>query len=164
MFWVCRFVLANSPQIQKGTIIYQEGTSDRNIANVSKALFKPGKTYYWAVTGKDENGRQVWSPAWAFTMKQEYAGTAAGEPKASVYPNPGNGDEIRIVVCPSKDEPFEVTLLDMSGCFIAANQYPATGSVVGVTTKLPAGNLKPGIYFLKIKTSGEQIIRKVVIQ
>ncbi len=160
----CRFVVANSPQIQKGTIIYQEGTSDRNIASVSKTLFTPGKTYYWAVTGKDENGHPVWSPARSFTMKPNDTGHSSGELKASVYPNPGNGDEIRIVVCPSKDEPFEVTLLDMSGRFIASAKVAAPGSAQTVTTKLPAGNLKPGIYFLKIKASGEQIIRKVVIQ
>lgn len=160
----CRMVIANSRQIDKGTIIYQERTDAMAASGLPKNLLQPGKTYYWAVTGKDEYGQPVWSRTWSFTLKKDETGTAAGDLKASIYPNPGKSEEIRILVDPSKDEPVEITLFDLSGRFIAEAQSPRQNSAQAVIMKLPSVNLNPGIYFLRIRTSGEQVIRKVVIE
>jgi hypothetical protein len=157
----CRFVVANSPQIQKGTIIYQEGTSDRNIANVSKTLFTAGKTYYWAVTGNDENGRPIWSPVWSFTLKSNDTGPIAGELKASVYLNPGKSDEIRIAIDPETEGKIIVRLTDINGALLAAKEiYSENG--LPVTVSFSGLSLPAGIYLAVITTEEERVVRKVV--
>lgn len=160
----CRIVISNSPQIDKGSIIYQEKTDTRSVASISKTLFTHGSTYYWAVTGNDGYRQPVWSPVRSFTLKQDDTGSAVSDVNVFVYPNPGKSNEIRVLIDQDKNETVEITLFDLSGRFVAADQYQAKGLTQPVTFKLPSENLQPGLYLLRIKTPDEQIIRKVVIK
>jgi hypothetical protein len=73
--------------------------------------------------------------------------------KLSIYPNPTNGD-------------FTITGLELVGTISSLNLTDMNGKVVKVldtkATKFSMGSIKPGVYFLNIRSGNKQEVLKIV--
>jgi len=127
---------------------------------------EPGVTYYWSVRAYDANHELIWSPIWKFTTPKVAEDPGPGGNPAVrtvVCSNPGTKSQVRILVDPLADGPVELILRNLDGVEVYRLEVAGTKSQV-LPFSLAGASLEPGLYFAEIRTGGERIIKKIVIQ
>ncbi|MCF2446725.1 T9SS type A sorting domain-containing protein [Dyadobacter sp. CY345] len=111
----------------------------------------PGKTYYYRLRQQDFDGKSEFSVIISAKVPEQYG---------RVYPNPNKGN---FIVSFPGDAIQSVELADVTGRRMPVNTTTTGAGIMKVQTK---STPKTGIYFLKIRTVGDDDIksRKVIIE
>ncbi len=80
---------------------------------------------------------------------------------AKIYPNPNNG-RFFIWVTPEKTQQVAISIFSMSGQEVFSTYADVVEQ--GQLVEIDAANLQSGIYFIKINTSDNMVIRKLIVQ
>jgi hypothetical protein len=157
-------VIAKSTPIAKTNIVYRKKTGNATEASTPDFIPEQGVTYYWSVTGFDQDGNKVYAPVSNFTIPKE---TEQPVPvptlRTVISSNPGTTTEIRIVVNPVADGPVGLSLRNLSGTEVYRKEV--TGAANQVIAFTFAGtNLAPGLYFVVIQSGNERVVKKIIIQ
>ena len=156
-------VISKSTPIANPNIIYRKKAGDAT--EVSTADFKPepGTTYYWSVKAHDRDGNAVYATMSSFTIQKEESQKDTIPALCTVVTsNPGTKEEIQIVVNPLADGPVSLSLMSLSG--IEVYRLVITGTKDQVIPFTFAGTeVAPGLYFAVIKSGGECVMKKIII-
>jgi hypothetical protein len=77
-----------------------------------------------------------------------------------IIPNPSSGQETKIRLTGAERLETEIVLSNSSGHILKTQSMTLSSTL----QPLPTGKLKPGVYFLNIKTESRDIVKKLVIQ
>ena len=80
---------------------------------------------------------------------------------AAIYPNPVNGT-MNLVINPGTSKTAVVTMHDMSGRTVSANEYNLPVEVLS-TLRIPVSDVPSGIYIVRIQLGANVISRKVIV-
>lgn len=148
-------VSSNLSNFESG-IVYSATTSNLNFPLSSN--LEPNKTYHWRVVSQNSCGSTT-SGIQAFTTEGGNATTALEINTFKIFPNPVLENLMIAFETPTGNR-LDVTLLSVTG-EVKLQQKINPGAS---TVKVKAGDLPPGIYFLKISSDGAAVIRKVIVQ
>lgn len=146
--------------------VYRRKLGDATEVSVTDFRPEPGVTYYWSVRAYDANHELIWSPIWKFTTPKVAEDPGPGGTpaiKTVVCSNPGSKSELRILVDPPVDGPISLVLRNLDGIEVYRLTLTGTKDQV-IPFSLAGASLEPGLYFAEIRTGGERIIKKIVIQ
>ncbi|MDP4184978.1 MAG: T9SS type A sorting domain-containing protein, partial [Bacteroidota bacterium] len=122
---------------------------------VNAGILQVGNTYQWRVRYRDHNCRwSEWSDAKSFTIKDQVDDVPIlTEDGVRFYPNPASA-----FINVKGEGILRVDLLTLQGCCVkqydVKNGNPFVIDLIGIS---------PGIYFLKIVTNKEDIVRKLIV-
>jgi len=156
-------VISKSSPIDNTGIIYRQQTGDSRVA--LPATFKPeaGKTYYWSVSGKTDDGTLVHSDTYSFTIEKEKDTKTGSGLKAMVYPNPGSGKDVQIIAARNGGGNVRFVISDLNGTILADREMESVAGVP-VTFSCAELNLAPGVYLAMISDAQEKVVRKIIIR
>lgn len=125
------------------------------------AAFAPSATQQYTVTGSDANGC-TGSDTITITVQSCTGINSIGlAQSASIYPNPSKG-VVNISMNLSGQSYLDIKIVNMSGEVV---YHELVGSVNGAITKtLNLSDLSKGIYFVRVGTDKEIVMKKVVLQ
>jgi len=156
-------VIAKSTPIAITSIIYRKKTGNATEASVADFIPEPGKTYYWSVRARDEEGNLIHSPMSSFSIaKEEEQPSSTPKLGTMVSSNPGTTAEIRIVVNPEADGPVSLSLKNLNGTEVYRKEVTGTANQV-IAFTLAGTHLAPGLYFAVIQSDGERVVKKIII-
>ena len=156
-------VIGTSWPLSAANVVYSEVTGDRTATTPSGLSLQPGRTYYWAVRGTDDSGEIRWSSPRSFTVPDNgTTGTLAKSMDAVVYPNPGDGDAINLLISSGRQGDFLVTLYSLTGMELIARtvHHPGNGKLLVPFSGL---HLSEGVYLAEIRSESGRITRKVTV-
>jgi hypothetical protein len=157
-------VISKSSPIANPNIIYRKKTSDATEVYTGDFKPEPGATYYWSVKAHDRNGNTIYAPISSFTIQKD---EEQQEPIPTlctvVTSNPGTKEEIRIVVNPLADGPVSLSLINLSGIEVYRIEFAGTAGQV-IPFSFTGTHLTPGLYFAVIRSAGERVMKKIIIQ
>ncbi len=156
------FYLTAIGHVSPSSVIIERSTGKAEEISLDDFSPQPGTTYYWTVKGS--KGRDiVWSRTQAFTTPAENPGPDEKNGlKATLYPNPGGGRDIHLLLSSEESGKKIISLNDISGKMIYRMEvvYNAPSPV---TITLPAGNLEAGLYFVTIRGETVSATKKLII-
>jgi len=157
------FYITNIGRVTPSAVVYRQSTGKSATISVSDFKPEPGKTYYWTVRGTTgEHG--TWSRPRAFTVPAKDTATTAGAGlKAILYPNPGTGEDIHVLLTSPVSGSVLLSLYEISGKLLYRKD---AGSDPGFPASftIPAGGLRSGIYIVDIRADSGSLLKKLVIQ
>jgi hypothetical protein len=120
--------------------------NDKNPADV--------KVIYYRLREVDHDGRSQMSRIIAVQLH----GSAG--PDIVIVPNPSSGSEAQVMLIGAETLKGELILSNLSGHVL--KNYPVT--LTDKPEMLDTSKLQPGVYFIKIKTTEMDIVKKLVVQ
>jgi hypothetical protein len=109
----------------------------------------------------DFNGMQSYSEIVAVTLTG--ADVSTTEFSFSIYPNPGNGQDIHLAMNVVKGQELAVSVIDAFGkeCFYELVTAAEDGAIAYT---LPQLKLTPGIYFISVMAQKERYNQKLIVE
>jgi hypothetical protein len=159
------FFISASERVSPPSILFMKETGDLMSADLSGFTPERGKTYFWVVRGIGPKGDVVWSEPQSIRFSCEPE-TVNGQKSiaATILPNPGESNELRVVVEPSGDtSPITLRLTDLQGNNLTNAVPVKTGSSM-FSAAFPGLNLAPGIYLAMIRQGDLTTVKKVVVR
>jgi hypothetical protein len=116
---------------------------------------------YYRLTQVDFNGMQSYSEIVAVTLTSTEVSTT--EFSFSIYPNPGNGQDIHLAMNVVKGQELAVSVIDAFGkeCFYELVTAAEDGAIAYT---LPQLKLTPGIYFISVMAQKERYNQKLIVE
>jgi hypothetical protein len=154
--------ISTQPNLVAGNVIYSDSIGDGTYATIPGLRAEPGTTLYWTVRGYNAAGdriRSLWRP---FRIKTDDQLQQPTDLKALIFPNPGNGHDIRITIDQTATNAFDLRLLNIAGITLALNESVSPGTR-SFAELFPGLSLSPGIYLLVIRSENEQVVKKMIV-
>lgn len=156
------FYITTIGHVSPSAVIFERSTGTVDEISLNDFNPQPGTTYYWTVKGT--RGRDiVWSRTQAFTVP---AGNPVTEEenglKATIFPNPGGGQNIHVLLSSQESGIISISLYDISGKLLCRQEvgYIAPSPV---TVTLPVRNMEAGLYFVRISGASVSASKKLII-
>ena len=112
------------------------------------------------------DGRATPTQIWGSTYTAGEGGLAQpgalSQSTMELSPNPANGGQVTLQYALPRAEPFEVTVLDVSGRAVRTRQVSANSRTGALSIDL--GGLNAGVYMVRITGSDLTLSRKLVVQ
>ncbi len=155
-------LISKSSPIDNTTVICRQSAGDSKGSIPSGFQPEAGKTYYWAVRGKNKGGDIVTSDIYSFKVGEKNANGSASELKAFVYPNPGESDNINISLQCAKQNNVTIKIYSMNGNVLYTKNVEYSGTGI-LNVPLNDLSLTSGIYFVEIRSGSDKVIKKLII-
>jgi hypothetical protein len=155
-------VISTSSPIDNTTVVFRQSAGDENSTLPSGFRPQAGKTYYWAVSGKNAGGDIINSDIFSFTARDDKQVRPGSGLRAVVYPNPGNSSDIHIVADAQVAGKIRIVIYDLDG-MVKADREMACEKGVQADFNCAGLGLAPGIYFARISNGTEEVARKIII-
>jgi hypothetical protein len=137
------------------------GNSTQNLNYATIDAHPYSGVSYYRLAQIDFNGMQSYSEIIAVNIEStEVIGT---EFSFGVYPNPGNGQDIHLVLNAAKGQELAVSIIDAFGKEFAYEVITATEDG-NVAYAMPQQSLAPGMYFISILTKEKRYSQKLIVE
>jgi len=157
-------LISKSTPIANPNIIYRKKSGNATAVSTGDFKPEPGTTYYWSVKALDRDGNTIYAPVSCFTIhKEDTQPETITRLSTVVISNPGKEDEIRIMVSPPDNSRVNLSLLNLDGIEVYSKEVAGAINQV-VSFSFAGNNLKPGLYFAVIRSAGERVMKKIIIQ
>jgi hypothetical protein len=154
--------ISTKPNLRPENIIYRDSVGDRTYAVVPELSAEPGQTLYWTVRGYNSSHERIRSKWNSFIIKGEHNDQEVSDLKAVVFPNPGNGYDLRINIDNPGGGAVDIRLLDITGNLLAFRDSINPGTLTQGDIS-PGLRLSPGIYLLVIRSDHDQVVKKIIV-
>ena len=148
--------------VTPSAVIIERSTGKAEEISLNDFNPHPGTTYYWTVKGSRDRDI-VWSRTQSFTIPAENPGSDETTGlKATLYPNPGGGRDIHVLLSSQESGKKTISLNDLSGKMIYRIEVDYIAPAPATIT-LPTRNLEAGIYFVSIRCESVSTTKKLII-
>ena len=128
-------------------IVLQYGTTD----------MKPYEgTSYYRLKQTDFDGKFAYSNLVKVEMNDEN--------KLSIYPNPGDGQHINLLIPSKKDTELSITISSSDGGLTYSKTILAESSGINTVTLHPEIGLNPGVYFITVTNQQTSYVQKYIVK
>jgi hypothetical protein len=155
--------ISTKPNLLAENIIYRDSVGNRTFAVVPALRAEPGQKLYWTVRGYNLTGQRIRSKWNSFIIKDINNNEPVSDLKVSIFPNPGNRDNINININDNNlDGSLLVSLMDITGNVLVMKESVNPGMLF-IADIFPGLRLPPGVYLLNIRSEKEQVTKKFIV-
>jgi len=148
-----------------GSILHELVTNNLS-TQLPNALLKEGQNYYWRVRSTLNGEAGLWSAVWSFNFVNTGLAKQTGNAfTLRIYPSPANASFKIIYSLPktnTNETPVTIEIVNSIGKSI--KKLTEKNSLQGnIEIEVETGSLPSGIYYCRLESGNNLIVRKVVI-